>query len=284
MKLLRNALLAVVCTALSLTAVPAHADGDFPVVGRIASTVAAAGGTAVVGVVASPERKLTINSVNGYSQLFDNPKGVSTVVWNRLSGGWATTPKTPNPRFAKVASERDALFASGLRQGVIFRSGEVHPTSTADRLNMAGLLYGGKLIDLRNSGTRDPNLPSVTELRFPMTGTTNPATFVTRESDRISLGKALKAIADEDGPVLVHCHLGRDRTGWLVTVLLMLGGVDLGLIKKEYLRTKDTSGSNFDKGVTALYDNFDGVTDYLERGMGLSPATVAKLEAKIAAR
>ena len=283
MKLLRNALLAVVSLAVSLTPTLAHADGDFPVVGRIATTVAAAGGTAVVGAVSSPERKLTLNGVNGYSQTFDNPVGVSTAVWNRLGGGWVTSPKTPNPRFAKVASERDALFASGLRQGILFRSGEVHPTATADRLNMAGLLYGGKLIDLRNSGTRDPNLPYVTELRFPMTGTTNPATFVTRQSDRTSLGKALKAIADEDGPVLVHCHLGRDRTGWLVTVVLMLGGVDLGLIKKEYLRTKDTSGSNFDKGVNALYDNFDGVTDYMMRGMGLSQATVDKLMAKIAA-
>ncbi len=276
-------LLAVLLCLLSLSTDPAHADGDFPIVGRIATTYAAAGGADVVGVPSGFEAKVTIAGVNGYSQRFDSTVGVSTVVWNRLGGGWVTTRASSSPRFAKIANERDALARSGLRQGIIFRSGEVHPASTADRLNLSGLLRGGVLIDLRNSGTKDPNLPGVTEARYAMTSTTNTATFVTRESDRKALAKALTAIANTTGPALIHCHLGRDRTGWLVSVLLMVGGVDLGTIRQEYLRTPGTSVSKLNKGITALYDRYDGVEGYVMDGLGLSPETYTKLAAKIAA-
>lgn len=150
------------------------------------------------------EHKVTISGVNGYSQRFDNSiAGVSTVVWNRLGGGWAVTPKSTSPKLAKIANERDALAASGLRQGVVFRSGEVHPASTADKLNLSGLLRGGVLIDLRKTGTKDPNLPGVTEARYAMTSTTNTSTFVTKQADRAALGKALTAIANSNGPVLI---------------------------------------------------------------------------------
>lgn len=261
----------------------ANADGDFPIVGRILATYTTAGGADVVGVPSGFEAKVTIAGTNGYSQRFDSTVGVSTVVWNRLGGGWATTRLSTSPKLAKIGNERDALASSGLRQGVIFRSGEVHPASTADKLNLSGLLRGGVLIDLRTTGTKDPNLPGVTEARYAMTSTTNTATFVTRQSDRTALGKALTAIANTPGPVLIHCHLGRDRTGWLVSVLLMVGGVDLGTIRQEYLRTPGTSVSKLNKGITALYDRYDGVEGYVMDGLGLSPELYTKLAAKIAA-
>lgn len=279
-------LLAVLLGLLSLigSSDSAQADGEVPVKGAILRAYNAAGGEAVVGVPFESEHKVTIAGVNGYSQRFDNGiHGISTVLWNRLGGGWATTPNATSPKFAKIANERDALAASGLRQGVIFRSGQVHLASTSDKLNLSGLLRGGVLIDLRTTGTKDPNLPGVTEARYAMTSTTNTATFVTRQSDRTALGKALTAIANTPGPVLIHCHLGRDRTGWLVSVLLMVGGVDLGTIRQEYLRTPGTSVSKLNKGITALYDRYDGVEGYVVDGLGLSPELYAKLAAKIAA-
>lgn len=279
-------LLAVLLGLLSLigSSDSAQADGEVPVKGAILRAYNAAGGEAVVGVPFESEHKVTIAGVNGYSQRFDNGiHGISTVLWNRLGGGWATTPNATSPKFAKIANERDALAASGLRQGVIFRSGQVHLASTPDKLNLSGLLRGGVLIDLRTTGTKDPNLPGVTEARYAMTSTTNTATFVTRQSDRTALGKALTAIANTPGPVLIHCHLGRDRTGWLVSVLLMVGGVDLGTIRQEYLRTPGTSVSKLNKGITALYDRYDGVEGYVVDGLGLSPELYAKLAAKIAA-
>lgn len=221
----------------------ASAGGDYLVKGAILRTYTAAGGAYVVGSPFELEHKVTISDVN----------------------------------------ERDALAASGLRQGVVFRSGEVHPASTADKLNLSGLLRGGVLIDLRTTGTKDPNLPGVTEARYAMTSTTNTSTFVTKQADRTALGKALTAIANSNGPALIHCHLGRDRTGWLVSVLLMVGGVDLGTIRKEYLRTPDTSVSKLNKGVVAMYDRYDGVEGYVMDGLGLTQATYDRLAAKLAA-
>lgn len=279
-------LLALLLGLLSLigSSDPAQADGDFTVKGAILRAYNAAGGEAVVGVPFESEHKVTIAGVNGYSQRFDNGiHGISTVLWNRLGGGWATTPNATSPKFAKIANERDALAASGLRQGVVFRSGEVHPASTADKLNLSGLLRGGVLIDLRTTGTKDPNLPGVTEARYAMTSTTNTATFVTKQADRTALGKALTAIANSNGPALIHCHLGRDRTGWLVSVLLMVGGVDLGTIEREYKRTPGVSVSNLRKGITALYDRYDGIEGYVMDGLKLSPATYDLLAAKLAA-
>lgn len=279
-----SGLLAVLLCLLSINPTTASADGDYLVKGAILRTYTAAGGAYVVGSPFELEHKVTISGVNGFSQRFDNSiAGVSTVVWNRLGGGWAVTPKSTSPKLAKIANERDALAASGLRQGVVFRSGEVHPASTADKLNLSGLLRGGVLIDLRTTGTKDPNLPGVTEARYAMTSTTNTSTFVTKQADRTALGKALTAIANSNGPALIHCHLGRDRTGWLVSVLLMVGGVDLGTIRKEYLRTPDTSVSKLNKGVVAMYDRYDGVEGYVMDGLGLTQATYDRLAAKLAA-
>lgn len=270
-------LCAALILPLTLTPTSASADGDFPIVGRILATYIAAGGEAVLGAPSGPEVKVTIAGVNGYSQRFE--RGV--VLWNRLGGGWATTPAHPDPKLAKVSNERDALAAAGLRQGVVFRSAAVKGANVSDRLHLAGLLRGGSLIAL--NGDSDPAIPGVTRVRLSMTSTTNPATFVTKASDRAVLAKALTVIANEDGPVWVHCTLGRDRTGWLVSVLLMVGGVDLGTIKAEYLRSSGAKSSNFDKGVTAMYDRYDGVEGYLLDGLGLSQATYDLLAAKLAA-
>jgi protein-tyrosine phosphatase len=50
-----------------------------------------------------------------------------------------------------------------------------------------------------------------------------------------SVGAALAAIAAaEDGCVLVHCHVGKDRTGLVVAILLALAGVDADAIVEDY--------------------------------------------------
>lgn len=264
---------------LALLGSPAPAQAATPpVVGRILTTATTAGGAAVLGDPTAAEVKVTISGTNGYSQRFEH----GVVVWNRLGGGWATTPTRPDLQIDKVSNDRDALAAAGLRPGVIYRAGEIHKASTSDKLDLAGILHGGTIIDLRSSGTKDPNLPGVVEFRYPMTSTTNTATFVTKSSDRKSIAATLRAIAAEDGPVLIHCHLGRDRTGWVVAVLQMLGGVDLGTIETEYLRSSGAKASNLDKGIVAMYDHFDGIEGYALDGLGLSQSVVDKLQAKVA--
>jgi protein-tyrosine phosphatase len=54
------------------------------------------------------------------------------------------------------------------------------------------------------------------------------------ERNRERFGDALSAIADADGPVVVHCMGGKDRTGLVAALLLRLAGVSLADIGRDY--------------------------------------------------
>jgi protein tyrosine/serine phosphatase len=56
--------------------------------------------------------------------------------------------------------------------------------------------------------------------------------FLERNRDRF--GAALAAIADADGPIVIHCMGGKDRTGLVAALLLRLAGVSLEEIGRDY--------------------------------------------------
>lgn len=56
--------------------------------------------------------------------------------------------------------------------------------------------------------------------------------FLERHRDRF--GRALAAIADAEGPVVIHCMGGKDRTGLVAALLLRLAGVDVDEIAHDY--------------------------------------------------
>lgn len=56
--------------------------------------------------------------------------------------------------------------------------------------------------------------------------------FLERNRDRF--GRALAAIADADGPVVIHCMGGKDRTGLVAALVLRLAGVSLDEIGHDY--------------------------------------------------
>lgn len=47
----------------------------------------------------------------------------------------------------------------------------------------------------------------------------------------------LELVAEADGPVLVHCAAGKDRTGVVIAVLLRAAGVTRAAVLEDYLRT-----------------------------------------------
>jgi len=282
---MRHRLIIALTLALALVAAPAAAVTVTPtgtILGRVESTWLAAGGAAKLGDPVGTETKITVSGRNTYHQ---HTTTAATVYWDGATGG-RTWKAGGMPSLSGVSSERDALAASGLKPGVIFRSAKLCGASSADKRLLTALLHGGLIMDLRSSSTAsgcpDPSLPTVSRVRYSLTSTTTLSTFVTKAEDRRDLGYALRAIAREDGPVLIHCTRGRDRTGWAVSVLLMLGGVPQDKVEAEYLRTA-SDVTKLRAAVTAMYDRHDGVEGYLLDGLGLTPTEVDALRHKIGA-
>ena len=279
-RLLIAAVLAVVLAAAPAAAVTVTPTGT--ILGRVEATWLAAGGAAKLGDPVGTETKITVSGRNTYHQ---HTTTAATVYWDGATGGrvWRAGGM---PALSGVSSERDALAASGLKPGVVYRSAKLCGATSADRRLLTAMLHGGLIVDLRSSSTAsgcpDPSLPTVSRVRYSLTSTTTLSTFVTKAEDRRDLGYALRAIAREDGPVLIHCTRGRDRTGWAVSVLLMLGGRPKDEIEREYLRTA-SDVTKLTAAREAMEDRYDGVEGYLLDGLGLTQAEVDALRHKIGA-
>lgn len=275
----RRILACAVALSLLLLGASSAPASEFALAGRISATYAAAGGEPVWGVATSAETKLTLSGRNLYHQHVAN----GTIFWSSYTGG-RTWKLGKVPSLSGVSNERDALASANL-PGVVFRTAELCGASSKDKQLLTAMMHGGTIIDLRSSSKAsdcpDPSLPTVSKVRYSMTSTTNPATFVTSSSDRASVAKVLRKILAEDGPVLIHCTRGRDRTGWVVGVLLMIAGQPLDVVRVEYLRTSGTTASTFNKGIKALYDRYDGIEGYVLDGLGLSSDELAALQAEI---
>lgn len=63
-----------------------------------------------------------------------------------------------------------------------------------------------------------------------------------------SVVAALRTIANADGATLVHCAAGKDRTGTIVALSLLLAGVDRQLVIEDYAR----SGERIEKIIAKL--------------------------------
>ncbi|MCK8669819.1 tyrosine-protein phosphatase [Rhodococcus sp. NPDC003382] len=52
-------------------------------------------------------------------------------------------------------------------------------------------------------------------------------------------GEILELVAEPEGPVLLHCTAGKDRTGVLVAVLLLAAGVEPDAVVDDYVRSEE---------------------------------------------
>lgn len=138
------------------------------------------------------------------------------------------------------------------RSGVLFRSGNLAHLDGDGRAALAGLGLR-RIIDLRDDDEVRTS-PSLTEhlsaetLRVPLFLGSVASFF---EED-VSLDELYRRILDEsavavadvvrgivtDQPVLVHCTVGKDRTGVTVALTLAAAGVDEDAVIADYARTE----------------------------------------------
>ena len=129
--------------------------------------------------------------------------------------------------------------------------------------------------------------------------------FLERNHDRFA--RALGAVADADGPVVIHCMGGKDRTGLVAALLLRLAGVAPDDIGRDYAmsasnlaaRTRSwldrapteaerrrreklsqTPATAMARVVAEIERRFGSVEDYLAGG-GLQPDQIERLRARL---
>ncbi len=134
-----------------------------------------------------------------------------------------------------------------LRTGRVLRSGLPFDDDVVDHV-----VWPPKLVlDLRSAQeiTQRPTLSTVSSRNLPLLSSLRPdahfdGTLVTLyravlDAAAPLLVDVVRAVADTDGPVLIHCAAGKDRTGISVALLMRLLGVDPDTVMTDYLRTNE---------------------------------------------
>jgi Protein tyrosine/serine phosphatase len=287
MKRVLKPLVAVLVAVLTLGLVAptsAHAAstkvGGYTITGSTYSAWKAAGGTAKFGKPLAARISVTIGGRTGYLQRF--AKG--QVFTSSLGKQTFTYPSSIT--LTGVSNERDALARYGFKKGVLLRTARLSAATKRDKLKLALELRGGLIIDLRTSGARtaypDPSLPKVTHLSIGINSDAVYPRYVTDPARRTAFAKALRAAAAAKGTVLVHCTAGKDRTGWMVAMVMYAIGASDSQVMAEYLRTSGTVSSTLQAGLDQLATSYGTVDSYLRDGLGLTDADLAALRAKFA--
>jgi protein-tyrosine phosphatase len=227
-----------------------------------------------------------------------------------------------------------------IKSGVVFRSGELSGLTTGDQQSIERLNIRYE-IDLRTDAERSANpsnwgkkVPQVISISVGMPRDSTPQTSIRQFSEvkdaaqakmqmaqttanlaingAGDIGKVLGELAKENGPALIHCTAGKDRTGVTVAILMTLLGASREDVYHEYLRSNESvdaqlqrqkareqSGKDVNalsgldpsvikammgtdasymeamfREINAKYGSFDGFT---RDGLKLTPAQVAQL-------
>lgn len=159
-----------------------------------------------------------------------------------------------------------------IRAGALWRTGSHHqlPAGTVQTVGAAV----SRVVDLRWSweieGKPSPfagrpvyrHVPMLNDVLDYVPPPDTYAPMLDHNLERI--GAAVRSVAEAPpGPVVVHCHAGRDRTGVLVALLLRLAGVDDGRIADDYARTEGCSPQPMLYTLAHLDERYGGVEPYL---------------------
>jgi len=254
--------------------------GGYPITGSTYTAWKAAGGTAKFGKPTAARISVTIGGRTGYLQRFTKGQ----VFTSSLGKQTFTYPSAIS--LSGVVNERDALARYGFKKGVLLRTAKLSGATKRDKLKLALELRSGLIIDLRTAGTRakypDPKLPKVTHLSIGIDPDAVYPRYVTDSARRAAFAKALRAAAAAKGSVLVHCTAGKDRTGWMVAMLMYAIGASDSQVMAEYLRTSGTTASTLQGGLDQAVTSYGSISAYLHDGLGLTDADITALKAKFA--
>ena len=158
-------------------------------------------------------------------------------------------------------------------QGVIYRTGRLH-TSSSKNITTEGIkaikALGIKTeIDLRgpedNNDVYQSAVDGVTYYNCPMNLNNS---FFTNESNRESIKDVLELLADKTNyPLMFHCSIGTDRTGFISFLINALAGVEEEFLYRDYLMSNyaNIGGTRDDAAITnyiyTLKGDYEGVTD-----------------------
>lgn len=139
-----------------------------------------------------------------------------------------------------------------LTPGILYRSDALHRLTREGRRTLAQLGIR-QVIDLRSPfdrriGGRDRlRGTGATRLSVPIDGaprTFDPRSLTLQEiyetvlsRHQSDLGRVIRTVASTDGPVLVHCTAGKDRTGLVVALILSALDIDRDIILADYSAT-----------------------------------------------
>lgn len=209
------------------------------------------------------------------------------------SGSSNNTSSTPTSiTLEGVKNFRDAAASTTgiLKPGVLYRSSQLDKMTSADSTKLATTLTSnGTIIDLRTTKQRqkaeDVTVSSVANKSIPIDGILDQAPMVTDATRRKQLAKALKTAGSTDGPVLIHCVYGKDRTGWAIAMIMYIAGATDEQVSAEYLKSNEAYPGEvkqewLDSGLSAARKKYNSINGYLKKGLGLTDAEIQQIRDK----
>ncbi|GIF68951.1 protein-tyrosine-phosphatase [Asanoa ishikariensis] len=176
-----------------------------------------------------------------------------------------------------------------VRPEALLRS-DGHHKLTAD--TVAAIRAGGvrRIVDLRwaheNARWPSPFAADPFYLNVPLLGDADyeivPDSYsALLDHNRPQVGAAFRAVAEAPpGGVVVHCHEGKDRTGVLVALLLLVAGVAEDDIADDYALTADVQRILMVNTLDHLRQAYGGVAKYLA-DCGVDGAALAAARSRL---
>ena len=215
------------------------------------------------------------------------------------------------------ADDWNALAQTGIATICDLRSDEEraeHPNQPPPHLGVREMVFG-----IRNDLRADPTLAQLLVSDPTARGAERVMTEIYRRLPRY-MGGTLAAIADrllEGGaPLLVHCSAGKDRTGFVIAMLLHALEVPEAIIREDYLASRRWPGADahraslesrlgavipahelsaavdtvldvrevyFDAALEALEAEFGSILRYLETAAGIDAVRLELLRSRLLA-